>query len=395
MNWSEKRSFDLTAPTQRTAWIDVLKGIAIFFVVLGHHPYVAQLPTKVFNIIFSFHVPLLFFISGYLFNPNIAWASLFRKRFNSLLRPYLFTVVVVSLSYVLVKGDGSFSRYLFWTIYANGPNLPKSLLHLWYLPNLFLVTMLVWIPFRYLHKINYVVSLQFWLIIICLIAGVSVISLCWNLKVPIYMTNYFGTDGNLLLINGLLDNPTYSKEALLQDGRFVINGLPWGADFVLISAAFFMSGYFVKKNNLEKIFREGSLAIIMLLLFATLHYIYNYTIDLNLRRYDNLVISSSLAFAAIYVCVYSSYAIANANAKIGGIFAHIGSYSLIVYILHPSIQSKAFLAMSALLPRESHFVAIVVAFLAGICVPLLLNWLVFRRYRFLRYWYYANARKAG
>ncbi len=46
---------------KRIEWIDVLKGIGIILVILGHTHVLFR------TYIFSFHMPLFFFISGYLF----------------------------------------------------------------------------------------------------------------------------------------------------------------------------------------------------------------------------------------------------------------------------------------------------------------------------------------
>jgi fucose 4-O-acetylase-like acetyltransferase len=43
-------------------WIDVIKGIGIVFVVAGH-TYIGEVK----DFIFLFHMPLFFFISGFLF----------------------------------------------------------------------------------------------------------------------------------------------------------------------------------------------------------------------------------------------------------------------------------------------------------------------------------------
>ena len=46
---------------KRIFWIDALRGIGIFLVVLGHTFW------KGHNVIYAFHMPLFFFISGILF----------------------------------------------------------------------------------------------------------------------------------------------------------------------------------------------------------------------------------------------------------------------------------------------------------------------------------------
>lgn len=198
------------------------------------------------------------------------------------------------------------------------------------------------------------------------------------------------TDGNLFLINGLLSNPEYSKEALLIDKQFVLKGLPWSIDFVLLTSAFYMSGYFVKQHKIEYLFHKGSVAAIMLLIFIVLHALFNYELNLNIRRYDNLFSCTIVAFAAIYIFIYSSYRLAKMDNKGSRFIKYVGRYSLIVFIFHPVIQSKVYFTLLSLLPQSIPIIAILLAFAAGVCIPLLLNWLVLERFKIFRFWYYAK-----
>lgn len=50
----------------RIVWIDQLRGIAFFFVILGH----VALPKEMQSLIYSFHMPLFFLISGLTVNRN-------------------------------------------------------------------------------------------------------------------------------------------------------------------------------------------------------------------------------------------------------------------------------------------------------------------------------------
>ena len=49
---------------KRLEWIDLAKGIGIILMIIGHMP---SIPSAVHNWIFSFHMPLFFFLSGYMF----------------------------------------------------------------------------------------------------------------------------------------------------------------------------------------------------------------------------------------------------------------------------------------------------------------------------------------
>ena len=374
----------------RAAWVDVLKGISMLFVVMGHNPGLALLPDKAFNVIYSFHIPLFFFISGYLFNPNSAGFDLLKKRFNTLIKPYLFTLFFVCLAYIFFKPGPSPLWYLFWVIYGNGPNLPKVMLHLWFLPNLFLTTLLTWCIFRYAKLSKVPFFAQILLIAVLLILGVYSIKCFWELNIPLSVTNFFINDGNQFFIQGLLDNPAYPKGAHSQPEQFMLMGLPWSADIVLISTAFFMSGHFIRRNALEILFHKGGIAVFLLMLFAVIHYLCNATIDMNLRRYDHLLICTVLACSAIYVCFYISCALTKSHYKAVNIVQYIGRYSLIIFIFHSIIQSTAYFMIAAMLPVPLRAIAILPAFAFGVCLPLLLNWALLERFRFFRYWYYAK-----
>lgn len=74
----------------RIVWIDQLRSIAFFFVILGH----VALPDEMQSVIYSFHMPLFFLISGLTINrEKIASVSLWKyaaKLAKALLIPYVW-----------------------------------------------------------------------------------------------------------------------------------------------------------------------------------------------------------------------------------------------------------------------------------------------------------------
>lgn len=57
-------SIKVTNRQTRIEWIDIVKGIGILCVILGH----LSAPNQITRIlVYSFHMPLFFFISGYLY----------------------------------------------------------------------------------------------------------------------------------------------------------------------------------------------------------------------------------------------------------------------------------------------------------------------------------------
>jgi len=79
-------------------WIDTLKALAIFMVVIGH---TIGLPAPVERLIFSFHMPIFFWISGLLAKESIKevpFTSYVKNKARSRLIPYLFFSI---FSYIL------------------------------------------------------------------------------------------------------------------------------------------------------------------------------------------------------------------------------------------------------------------------------------------------------
>ena len=69
----------------RYNWVDWCKSIAIFLVIWGHLP----MHSIAISIIYSFHMPLFFLISGYLYKPQKTAKEEFKKNFKTLFVPYL------------------------------------------------------------------------------------------------------------------------------------------------------------------------------------------------------------------------------------------------------------------------------------------------------------------
>lgn len=82
----------------RIAWVDALKGLGIILVVFGH----TDISSAIRKYIYSFHMPLFFFCSGYLYSNTDTVRQLLQKKSRKLLLPY-FLFTVLSLLIVIVK----------------------------------------------------------------------------------------------------------------------------------------------------------------------------------------------------------------------------------------------------------------------------------------------------
>ena len=71
--------------SNRIVSFDILKGGGILLVILGH----IQIPYMLKTVIYSFHMPLFFFVSGCFFRP-ISLREFFAKKTRQLLIPWAF-----------------------------------------------------------------------------------------------------------------------------------------------------------------------------------------------------------------------------------------------------------------------------------------------------------------
>lgn len=110
--------------SQRNETIDIMKGIAIIAVIIGHMSIIPYMPYR--NIIFSFHMPLFFILAGYLYKPNPDFKGKWRKDFYRLVVPYIFTASIllfhnVLQSFIGVDKDLSIVRLgAFAALYGSG-----------------------------------------------------------------------------------------------------------------------------------------------------------------------------------------------------------------------------------------------------------------------------------
>jgi acyltransferase len=136
----------------RDSHIDVLKGIGIVFVFLGH----AAIPEEYRKYIYSFHMPLFFFIGGYLYSSKIIpFKTFLVKKIRTIYIPYLIfgvyslylltpnfnsKILIEAFPYLLLGGKYILNGWYYEGL-ANNP--------LWYLPCFLLVNII----FYFVRKI--------------------------------------------------------------------------------------------------------------------------------------------------------------------------------------------------------------------------------------------------
>lgn len=123
---------------ERNEYIDYLKGITIFLVVLGH---CWTLSKPSFWFIYRFHMPLFFCISGYLFNNKKSYKEFLVSKIKSLILPYcIFFVLSYALTKIFLNTNIELKKTII-SFFANGKYCRTvNNFAIWYLPLFFIAS---------------------------------------------------------------------------------------------------------------------------------------------------------------------------------------------------------------------------------------------------------------
>lgn len=127
--------------TKRLTYIDIARGIAIICIVLGH------LGNATINkIVFTFHVPIFFFITGYFTTDKLPIKNFINNKFKTLIIPYICTCCIIIFLGTLKAflGNGihdalnAFINWLYASLYGAGdsytdPFYIKGIGAIWFL----------------------------------------------------------------------------------------------------------------------------------------------------------------------------------------------------------------------------------------------------------------------
>lgn len=279
---------------QRFVWIDTLRGFGIFLVFFGH---TALTDRQIEHYIFSFHIPLFFFISGIFFKAVDAPGSFrkfFLERIKTRMVPYisfglltycLWIFPILLKKYGLYKGtypipNSLFCKPLIGMLYGVGDSLwlPHNSL-LWFLACLFVTEIIFFVIYS-------------------------------NTK----------TKRTMLLALLLIGFLGYIASVYSQIR------LPFSVDIALTAVVFYGLGYLLRDFLLSSDFGIG-IAFLCLLLGLGIAFLNNRA-DMNYNYYGNplLFFASSLLSIYAYVCL---------SKRIPGnrLIGYVGKNSLSFFLL--------------------------------------------------------------
>ncbi len=313
----------------RSRRLDVAKGIGIVLVVLGHNWLTLNAYPELYRLIFSFHMPLFFVISGVTLSKDRSIWQHIAKRSDSLLKPYFAVMAAYALITIgsAALGTGQ-SPGIARTLYmvASGIGIGTSVVPLWFLPHLALCSVLVVVALKCIGNSDR--RLPPALMIVSFLAGVFAIRT---------MPNSFA-------------------------------GWPWSADLLPLTGAFVLAGYLAKRQ-IHEFQPDWRLVAAALATFLLLHLLLDETMDLYDRTYGEIWVTTAQALAGIYLALCLA-AYADRSSAAAGILGYIGARAMFVLIFHIAIELKLFALLE---PRGvPDAIAGGVTLAAGICIPLVL-----------------------
>lgn len=288
---------------QRINYMDILKGLAIIAVVMGHCGAIGS------QIIYLFHIPLFFFISGYFYKEIYSNSSfdLFGKRIKTLYLPFIKYEIIFLLIHNI------FYRIGFYNLNANVAvkaytisDIIKNIIHIlmfdgtelllspfWFISALFIVTMIFCLISCIVNKFKYKKYIQGLIILILFLLGNYLTKTSINIK------------GS-------------------QFGQEIFN-----VSFVALS--FFYTGFLYKKIELK---------IPMNIIIAITAYIVlyvssknNLVIDMRVNYYPNIFMLLVNSILGIYLMIYISKQLEKMKFEFK-LLKYIGRNTLIIMALH-------------------------------------------------------------
>jgi fucose 4-O-acetylase-like acetyltransferase len=339
--------------SKRIEYLDIARGIGILLVVLGHNDFEA-ISVFVHQVIYSFHIPLFFFLSGYFINTSIPFFDFFKKRFSSLLKPYFFIIFLIyftSVSFEKMGFNTAITRIV-KSLYGTGHYI--DWVQLWFLPELFVVSLYAFLFITLVSKLQH--RWIRWGILLATLA----------LSLPFLKTFY------------PFPISIFGKE-------YELYGLPFGLDLVFLSGFFFILGNEVRQVTVDKTFDNLFILLGTGIGLIVLNLLFPYEIDFNIRQYESFLVNTTEAILGILFILALSRQIELRSPRLASVFKYLGNISLIILLFHVPVQ--AFWGEKVMNVTDNFPLSILVGFIMGVLGPILIYELFIRFNPVASFWF--------
>lgn len=283
--------------TERTHYIDIARGIAIILVVIGHgiSEYSTGF-TTLENIIYSFHMPLFFVISGLVFRvkDGDTFPAFAKKRAKGLMLPYLLFAALIFASHLAEKLVFHTDSRFFEELKTKSGIINTLLLttksvfsNLWFLPCMFAAQLILFALLKY--------GKRKWLTaVLCIAPALIIIFLSPQISLPLCL------------------------------------------ETALVSVAFLFLGTQIKDCTEKK---PVLLLIIFVLAFAAARSIWALCCEQAAFSYYNVQFDAPWLFIPLAVCGSMAVIAFSAVAKKSALLELLGRHSLYIFGFHYLVQN--------------------------------------------------------
>lgn len=297
-------------PTERLPFIDIAKGLGIVLIVLGHNKMFTFRFPDAADFLTAFRLPFFFFMAGVTF--SVGTKSLRQvavQRADAWLKP-LFVVVGAMGLFEVFRGETSLENVLLGMVYPAGFTITP--IPLWFLAHLWLLYIFCTMLLRADRRLFHTPVRRVLLLIVLAVSG------------------YFMMDAfaDASVVDACRSQTEFSA-TLFECG------LPFSADILFMTSFYFLLGNFLTSK--VKFFRiHVGWAIVAALAMLAFQLRFQYTIDFNLRHYDNLLLTTVQALCGIYLMLCACMVLSRVP-KVGDTLRYLGSASLFILLFHLSI----------------------------------------------------------
>ena len=297
---------------QRIVWLDQLKAISMYLVVLGHS-IIKFKEEFIFKFIYSFHMPLFFMISGMVFRPEKYQSMMdcIKDKVIRLLYPYIMlNILILPLWYINMKTGmiphDSIFKILLGIVYSNSAVLRAPSNATWFLMTLFFAEILYYALHRYLKddKLVFIMS-------------------------------------SVLLVIGMISNKGQAFYAS-----------PYHLDTAFVAQFYYGCGYMLRKNfNYFKVcFQKYTLCKVGLLAGAGILFsVINKQLDLSNQLYRNYVMGLMSTFSLSLLLIFIVQKL-NIKSKL---LTFIGQNTIIILAFHIPVLRIYQAIFPVLMSRQS------------------------------------------
>lgn len=239
--------YGLTIPMTRQENIDIAKGIGIILVVIAH-----AFSGYARNLIFCFHMPMFFIISGMLFVPAPVFPYLQKKTIHLLLPYTVFLIFFILLAPTnkleTILDSGNYTHPYLVALYG-GQHLVSYAMVFWFVTCLFLTQQIFNWVVKSLEKMQVII-----------------------LAISCYLLSF-------------------------ADAAHLHSPWPWGLNICLASFPFFTFGHYARVSMQNGRWRLAAFLIFLVAAFTVYHLGYSVTYNMKYTYYGRPFISAVFALA--------------------------------------------------------------------------------------------------